>query len=150
MHDPEPFANERHLFVKRSIFEALPTKVVSVSFPPIRQRSIPSDRRGPSSPRLGIVQRHRMRRMVPEGAESRGRSDCQKVSTDRNAVGELRAADGVERSGHRRNGYFLARARSDRRIKENRRVRREAQQTVFARPFRSGRRGSSLERFCWR
>ena len=41
MHDPEPFANEWHLFVKRSIFEALPTKVVSVSFPPIRQRSIP-------------------------------------------------------------------------------------------------------------
>ena len=41
MHDPEPFANEWHLFVKCSILEALPAIVVSVSFPPIRQRSIP-------------------------------------------------------------------------------------------------------------
>jgi hypothetical protein len=40
MHDPESFANERHLFVKRSILEALPTKVIPVSSPPIRQRSI--------------------------------------------------------------------------------------------------------------
>jgi hypothetical protein len=47
--------------------------------------------------------------LVPEVAESRGRSDCQKVSTYRDAVGGLRAADRMERSGHRRNGYFLAR-----------------------------------------
>jgi hypothetical protein len=40
MHDPESFANERHLFVKRSILEALPTKAIPVSSPPIRQRSI--------------------------------------------------------------------------------------------------------------
>jgi Circularly permutated YpsA SLOG family len=59
-----------------------------------------------------------MRRLVPERAESRGRSDCQKVSTDRDAVSELRAADRVERSGHRRNGYFLARPGSARWLKE--------------------------------
>ena len=40
MHDPESLADERHLFVKRSILEARPTKVIPVSFPPIRQRSI--------------------------------------------------------------------------------------------------------------
>jgi hypothetical protein len=57
-----------------------------------------------------------MRRVAPKafgpGARSggsRGRSDCQKVSTYRDAVGGLRAADRMERSGHRRNGYFLAR-----------------------------------------
>jgi len=40
MHDPESFANERHSFVKRSILEALPTKVFPVSFSAIRPRSI--------------------------------------------------------------------------------------------------------------
>jgi hypothetical protein len=35
---PESFTNERHLFVKRSIFEALPSKVVSVSF--VREQRI--------------------------------------------------------------------------------------------------------------
>jgi NADH:ubiquinone reductase (H+-translocating) len=40
MHDPESFANERHPFIKHSILEALSTKVIPVSFSPIRQRSI--------------------------------------------------------------------------------------------------------------
>jgi hypothetical protein len=58
-----------------------------------------------------------MRRVVPERAESRGRRDCQKVSTDRDAVGGLLAADRVERSGHRRNGHFLDRQRAYWRLK---------------------------------
>ena len=41
MHDPESLANERHLFVKRSILEALPAKVTPVGFSPIPQQSIP-------------------------------------------------------------------------------------------------------------
>jgi hypothetical protein len=80
-------------------------------------------------------------------AENRGRSDCQKVSTDRDALGELPATNRVERQGHRRNGYLLTRPGFDRRLIENGRVRRKAQQAVFARPFRSGGRGSSLKRF---
>jgi len=88
-----------------------------------------------------------MWRLVPEGAKSRGRSDCQKVSTYRNAVGELPATNRVERSGHRRDGHFLDRQRAYRWIKENGRVCCEAQQAVFARPFRSGRRRSSLKDF---
>src|SRR5215469_13987166 len=40
MYDPESFANERHPFIKHSILEALPTKVIPLSFSPVRQRSI--------------------------------------------------------------------------------------------------------------
>jgi hypothetical protein len=42
VHDSESFANEGHPFVKRSTIEALSAKVISVSFSPIRQRSISS------------------------------------------------------------------------------------------------------------
>jgi hypothetical protein len=76
-----------------------------------------------------------MRRVVPERAESRGRSDCQKVSTYRDADGGLLAAHGVERSGPGWNGYFLAQPGSDWWLKENGRVRRKAQKAVFARAF---------------
>ncbi len=41
MDDAESFVNKRHSFVKRSILEALPIKVIPMSFPPVRQRSIP-------------------------------------------------------------------------------------------------------------
>jgi hypothetical protein len=79
-------------------------------------------------------------------AENRGWSDPKEVPSGRNSVRDLRAADRVERSGHWRNGHFLDRPGSDRWLKQNGRIRRQAQQTVFARPFGSGRRGWPLAR----